>query len=278
MATVTPPTGFRTVGALRYIIVPPRLTVVARPLAGGRSFTPMTGSQARELVPEALAVVDGPMFSVCGPDAARRPGESEVARYARASCGSPDYRVFDHAAGIDVPSHNPRAGLTVSLVGRRVVVNDDDVVAPGADVAIQLRPGLVRNGQIVATNAGPNAERNWRVGIGVLGDGNLVFAISQSAMVAFAIALQGIGVTDAGYTDGGGSGRIELKNGARAGSSENRRVPIWIAAMPDPSAAPVPPPRGGAGGSEGSSTGGAVLGLGIAAGGLWGLGKWRGWW
>ena len=273
--------AWRTSGTLRYVVVPPRLGIVATPRAGAPgTFVPMTAAQARALLPAAAVVLDGPMFSVCGPDGARRPGESEVARYARVGCGSPDYRVMDTARGIDAPGRYPSRGVTFSLAGGRAYALNGNALAVGAEVAVQTYPPLVRNGRIVATNVGPNAERNWRVGIGVVASGDLIFAVGQADMVAFATAMRSAGARDAGYTDGGGSARGELSNGARVGSSENRRVPIWIAALGAPETPPpvTPSTPSGSNGQTGGGGAGPVVAIGAAAVATWGVGKWRGWW
>jgi hypothetical protein len=261
MAVLTNAAGdWQTQGRVRYLLVPPRLALIGAPLAGvaPQAFGPKTMAQARDgaagIAP--LALVDGPMFSVCGAENERRAGETDAQRYRRYTCGRPDYRLLDTARGIDVAGRFPTRGATFSVMANGAVsVASGNVVAPGAAVAVQGYPPLVRDGVNVASNVGPNAERNWRVALCLAPDGNLAFAAGSEDMVSFGVDLRAAGFRQAVYLDGGGTARVlRVQSGAFIGSTEDRRAPLWIAAValagappaptPGPSPAPAPTPGG----------------------------------
>jgi len=235
---------WQTQDGVRVVVVPPRLAaaVVRRP---DGDFRMLTAAQAAPLAPGHVALIDGSMFRAIG---AQRSGESDTAYYRRVDRGMTNFRLVDRAAGIDVASRRARGGGTIWVKPPGgVSVQSGDAVAADAAFAVQLYPPLVRNGAVVASNVGSNAQTNWRAGIGVMGDGRLVFAVGRKSMTDFARAMLVAGARDAGYTDGGGSGLVQLANGSRYGSSENRPVPVWIAAMPlAAGAAPAPQPGGSA--------------------------------
>lgn len=262
---------------VKYVVVPPDLAVVARPVPSrpNGQVTPLTAAEARARRPGAAAVIDGPMFEKCA-------GEPDS--YARYQCAQLDYRLLDRAAGIDVPGRYPTRGMTLSIVDGRPVVLDGSNTPPGAGFAVQLYPPLVRGSRNVAT-AALNRSQVYRAGIGVLPDGSIVLAEGSMSMYQFAETLRALGVVDAGYTDGGGSARIELQDGERAGSSENRRVASFIAAArqwlagepppgygtsPVPAATPAPTELGEGGGSSPRATS-HFLGWMVAAAGALGL-------
>lgn len=249
MVAATAP-AWQTQDGVRYAVVPPHLAavVIARP---DGDFHMLSSAQALGQAPAgALAVIDGSMFRAVG---AQNSGEADTAYYRRVDRGMTNYRLLDTAAEINVASRRPRDGLTISVKPDGAVsVDSGDAVASGAAFAVQLYPPLVRNGSVVASNGGSNAQANWRAGIGVMPDGRIMFAVGRKDMVAFARAMLTAGARDAGYTDGGGSGRIALVGGDTYGSTENRPVPVWIAALP---LAPgmTPRPAGNGGGSTEST-------------------------
>lgn len=236
------------VNGVRVATVAPHLALVARAVVGGQGrFVPMTAAEARGIVADELVVIDGPMFAAC-PGQEQRDGESSDAYYRRLACARPLYALLDRASGIDVPTSYPTRGATISITSDgRVAVADGATIAPGATFAMQGYPALLRRSANVANNAaGTNGQQNWRAGIGVTADGNIVFAVGRKDMEAFAAAMRAAGCVDAVYTDGGGSGRQE-SDSVTYGSSENRRVPVWIAALPGalravtPASAPAAP-------------------------------------
>lgn len=121
--------------------------------------------------------------------------------------------------------------MTISVVNGEAFVTSGSTIARGADVAVQLYPSLVRNGQNIASRS-TDAERTWRAALVMLDKKTLAFAIGQRvSMYEFAEALIAAGARDAGYTDGGGSTSLWSKaNATRFGSAENRAVPSWLVA------------------------------------------------
>lgn len=246
VAAISSP-AWRSLGALKYVVVPPRLALIAAPLTA-RTTRPLTSAQALA-VPGVAAVVDGAMFDTCG--GPRQRGETQAAFYRRVGCARPNWRALDRARGVDFPSTRPTEGVTLSISAAGVVTAAGGATtAPDAQVAFQLYPPLVRRGRAVdGINGGPNAETNWRAGVGVTAAGQIILAVGRMSMADLAAALVRAGAVEAGYTDGGGSGRVVTADGRREGSTENRPVAMWIAAVaPDAPAAPVapPPPPAGA--------------------------------
>lgn len=193
---------------------------------------PLRAADARRLAPNALAVVDGPMFSKCA---------GQPSNYATYTCGDAEYRMLDRNRGVDIASEHPSRGATLSVhPDGRAEMRGGSEVAPGAEFAVQLYPPLLRRGANVAS-PGLNRDTTWRVAVGILRDGSVAFALARMPMFEFAAALARVGFVEAGYTDGGGSAAIETATGRRAGSSENRRVPVWIAAFARDGAAPTLP-------------------------------------
>lgn len=251
--------GFQVQDGVRYVIVPPSLRAVATRRPDG-DFRMLTAAQAAPLTPGYIALLDSSMFRAVG---AQNRGESDTTYYRRVDRGMTNYRLVDRANGIDVPSRRPRDGMTLSIkLDGSVSVQSGDAIANDTAFAVQLYPPLVRGGRVVASNVGPNAQTNWRAGLGVLRSGNLVFAIGRKSMVDFARAMLAAGAVDAGYTDGGGSGLVQIAGGDRYGSTEDRPVPVWLAAMPLASGA-SPRPYGSQGSAASSRDDGAIKVLAI---------------
>ena len=198
---------------------PSRLDVFAPSLGGNRS-RPTTAQEA--LASGAVAVLDGPMFSRC--DSAALSG-TDAERYAQSQCSRVEYALL--GSEVSVGSLYPSNGATFSIVEGRAVVLPDAQVAQGARVAVQTYPHIVRAGRNIA-NPEHDTDRTWRAALVLLDTKELAFAIMQASMHAFAAALVALGAVEAGYTDGGGSGRLETADGQRVGSSENRRVGSWL--------------------------------------------------
>ena len=213
------------VGSLSIVRFSPGDLGVFAPSLGGDRSRPTTAAQAIEAT-GALAVLDGPMFSRC--DSGLTGTDAE--RYAQSQCARVDYLLHDEQ-GASVESSYPSNGATFSVVDGRVVVQPGAGMAPGAAVAVQTYPQIVRRGENIASSS-RDTDRTWRAALALFDDGNLGFAIQQSSMHAFGAALEAAGAVEAGYTDGGGSGLLATSDGQRVGSSENRRVGSWLIIRP----------------------------------------------
>ena len=179
---------------------------------------PGRAAEALAADPRLVAALDGPMFGLCGGGG-----------YPTATCADLDYLHYDPDAGINDPGEDPTKGVTIGadrLLGRALVATGGRV-PPGARVAVQLYPALVRQGQIV-TSATVNPDHVWRAGLAILADGRLAFATLIGSMDEFARALVAAGAREAGYTDGGGSTRLEIAGEGFVGDRENRRVASFL--------------------------------------------------
>lgn len=189
--------------------------------AGAHQARPHTAAEALLRNPDALAALDGPMFEVT---------DRAHPRYRDYATGRLDYRLYESegiAVDDDGGTRTDGRGITLSVVGGVAQVLDGDCVALHARAAVQLYPTLIRHKAVVAGER-VNRDAVWRAGVAVLGDGSLAFAVMRASMRAFAQALLAKGAVDAGYTDGGGSARLQLASGRWWGSTENRRVLSWL--------------------------------------------------
>ena len=183
--------------------------------------------------PEVILAADGPMFSLC-------PGEPPDPQYTRYRCGIVDYGLIDVARGVSVRSRYTGKGVTLSLVGGRLVGSRGWSPAAGASVAVQGYPGLVEAGRVAVGErpTGDNAVPNGRVAVGVLTDGRAFMAYARTDMRTFAERLAGAGAQWAAYTDGGGSSSLVLRRptgelvGSDSDDPRGRRVPSWIVWAP----------------------------------------------
>lgn len=197
----------------------------ARALGIYRSPESSKAADAALRISKPEALLDGPMFH--GPHCS---GAHNVC-----------FGLLDRKTQLAEPSELPRAGMTISVVNEEAYVTSGSTITPGADVAIQLYPALVRNRQNVASRSA-DPERTWRAALVLLDKETLAFAIGQRvSMHEFAEALVAAGARDAGYTDGGGSTSLWSRADAtRYGSAENRAVPSWLVAHRVPSFPLVP--------------------------------------
>lgn len=234
------------VGSLSLVRFDPSALDVFSPSLGNNHSRPTTSEEA--LDSGALVVVDGPMFSRC--DSASLTG-TDAQRYAASQCSRVDYLLY--GPNVSIRSTYPSNGATFSVVGSDVVVRSGNEADPAARVAVQTYPHIVRRGEVIASQD-RDTSRTWRVALVLLEDGQLAFAIMAASMYDFARALAAIGAVEAGYLDGGGSGRIATSEGELVGSSENRRVGAWLV---------VRPPASGPAGA------GLLVALAAAAGVAW---------
>ena len=115
------------------------------------------------------------------------------------------YGALDGASGRLVPSRFPARGITLSVVKGVARAAEGWRPAPGATVAWQGYPTLVRGGRNVASHA-IDTERVGRCAVAILAGGDLVLATATRAgMWEFAEALRAAGAVEAAYSDGGGS-------------------------------------------------------------------------
>lgn len=117
---------------------------------------------------------------------------------------------------------------------------------PGSSFAVQGYPSIVYQGRNVA-NPDVDAQHVGRAAIIALSDGRVAFAIDTTGMHAFGRSLlalrmaNGAYVTDAVYSDGGGSTALALRENGRdvvARGMNARRLPAYVLAIP-PSGSPV---------------------------------------
>lgn len=187
-------------------------------------------SRANEVLalPGVLAVLDGPMFTDCS-------STGHCTRPARQSC-SPghcnavllDYLYLDRRGGEFYEGRHPNRGMTLSVdADGHTYAMHGGSAAGNPVVAVQLYPELIWDGRNVASTS-VDTSTVWRAALGVLPGGKMVLAISRAPMHAFAEKLRALGVTYAGYTDGGGSTSLQLIGQPRIGSTEDRAVASWI--------------------------------------------------
>jgi hypothetical protein len=189
----------------------------------------LTRSKADEVLamPGVLAVLDGPMFHDCS-----SVGRCTIPPRHQCSAGNCnavilDYLYLDRRAGESFEGRYPGRGMTLSVrEDGRVYAAHGASSAGDPVVAVQLYPELIWDGQNASS---PNIDTSvtWRAALGVLG-GKLIIATARGSMHNFAEKLRALGVTYAGYTDGGGSAALGLRSGERVGSTEDRAVASWI--------------------------------------------------
>lgn len=199
-----------------------RLGIWSDPIPGTADAVPHSPAEALA-ASGADVILDGPMFANCnGGD------------YASSQCAVVRFQQIDLSSGMSFGTESQSEGITIAVVNGTAVAADGAQVPPGASVAIQCYPTLVRAGRNVAdNNAGTNATAEMRAGVGILSDGRIVFAAGAVSMSGLASALIAAGAVEAGYTDGGGSTAMWLSDGQRYGASEHRRVATWIIARPE---------------------------------------------
>jgi len=177
-----------------------------------------------------MAAIDGPMFDYCCPDTCGN-------NYDRYHCGKLLFLHLDTTrpgAEINIPSTRPNEGMTISVANGVASAEAGSVVAEGATVAVQLFPELVRESRNAATGPHSQVPLNTEVAaVGTLSDGRVFFAyhphVSNMRHFAEILLEANVGVAEAGYTDGGGSARLEVKGVMVAGP--NRRVLSFLVAV-----------------------------------------------
>lgn len=208
---------------------PERLGIVASPIEESEGdYRPMRLREAMAF-PGVLAAIDGPMFSNC--DRGRS--------YAQSICADPRFLQEDAQRAIkDLADRGEGGrGLTLSVVGGVPSWATGDERAPGARVAVQLYPPLVRDGQAATlSTTGGNGSSVWRAALAELNSGELAFVVAVDSLQGFARKLAQI-ARFAGYTDGGGStalGWRDAEGEHRRGSGEDRPVATFLVALEKP--------------------------------------------
>lgn len=207
-----------TSGPLKYFTFAPSQLAVVAPSATGDPEKTVPISPTDILASSGgIAALNGPFFDTAAGDSysyATTPYEVLLARH------------FDPKQNVNASGTHPNTGSTISVVGNRASMLPGDVVAQGADVAIQGWPTLVQGG--VPLTIGDTASAS-RAALAIMQDGQLALVSSASlTLTQFARALQAIGATDAINMDGGGSTAL-VTPGAAVGS---RRVASWLVVMP----------------------------------------------
>lgn len=223
---------------------------------------PETARDVWRRIPDAVALLDGPMFQV-----------ADGREYAQSNQSRLLYRYLDTRRRVDVSSRYPERGATLSVdeAGRASMMRGAAEL-PRAVFAVQGYPEVLRHGENVASTA-HDTDAVMRAALVLLSDGRVGFAISRSGIRAMGELLQraraegGATITDATYTDGGGSMALALRGPGGsdlvAENLDGRRLPVFVLAMP---------PHGGVG-MTGVRWKGWVAGL-ASFGGLVALVRW----
>jgi hypothetical protein len=246
---------------------PSQLVLVARPAGGGPNRAqPLRASDVMRDHPDLLAVINGPMFSICRTEQ-RQPNESDPHFYARVKCEVLDYRMYND--DVEYPAQAPGRfathGATISLVNqdtRLVPLLRRGNKIPDGDVtlAIQGDPALViRNS---AQGIGEDPGIKWRSAFAITKDRRLAFVEAQMGMQTLQRLCMDQELPDVVYLDGGGSGRLAFRDGTWIGNRENRPVASWLGIRPDLGWLDGPP----RGSKVPWMVGGAALVLGLWAG------------
>lgn len=217
--------GFSQFGNLSVYAFPASQLGIYGQQAGGPSrFLPIPADQVLE-ASGADAALDGTQWDNC-------PGndfQGDSVRNAQSTCAYPVFMAFDADSGVNAPSLRPGDGLTISVAGGQASALPGAQAAPGATVAMQLFPGLVSAGAVIADNSGSNANSMWRAALAIMSPTQLAFVVGTGTMVDFANAILQMGATDAGYTDGSYSAALATSGGV-SGPTPYRHVPLWLVA------------------------------------------------
>lgn len=169
--------------------------------------------------PWALAATAAPMYG----------------RTASRSCGgalNPCTALYDRASGVSFPGVFRDSGLTISVKGNRASVANGAQVPPGADVAVQLYPTIVRAG----VASGPGTAESSVAGVGLLRNGKLLLMVAGGGS-PFELGQEFVrrGAEYAGYTDAGSSAALWVRGeGWRGAHAANPSLPGWLLVGPPP--------------------------------------------
>jgi hypothetical protein len=192
---------------------PKALRVGWSPRVGNR-VNALTLAQAQARWPDAIALLNGAMYSDCG-----------------TGCRIPDYALADPAGAL--PGRLAQ-GTAVGVDAEGRVRWGRWPAETPPRVGAQLYPELLRNGASVVDRS-VNNERRWRAGVGQQG-GQLVLVAGVGPMAQFTDKARALGITELGYTDGGGSTKLWVRGQGVVGDPEDRAVASWIIVTDEPSA------------------------------------------
>jgi hypothetical protein len=205
-------------GLTAYVFPATRLGLYMDPVVDVH-VRPHTAAEALAAYPKADAMLDGAMFRL-----------TDRRGYETSQKAMLDYGARDDAHELSYHGLYPGRGITIAVHDGRAVVADGWSAPELAHVAAQFYPTLVHGGAVVARRD-RNTQRVQRAGLAVLRDGRLALFVCKAGLRVVAERLRGVlDATDAGYTDGGGSTRLALRDGRWFGSTENRRVACWLLA------------------------------------------------
>lgn len=248
-------------GTLVVVVIPPAWLALEVDDTDGDPRTaerPETAQDVWRRIPDAVALLDGPMFEV-----------ADGHPYATSQQSRLLYRYLDTRRRVDVPSRYPDRGATLSVdaEGHAAMMRGAHELV-GARFACQGYPEVLRAAQNVASQE-HDTNTTKRAALVLLSDGRVGLAIANTGIRAMgdlllrARASNGATCTDAVYTDGGGSMALALRGpGGSDLVAENmtgRRLPVYVLAIP---------PRSGTG-TTGASWWGWVAGatgLGVVVG------------
>lgn len=197
--------ALRRVG--KFVLEPRALRVFRSGRVGPRSAATTTA---------AAAVAAGPMYG--------RTGSKSCGGGVRACT-----RQLDVGFGVDELGCYPNAGLTISIVGNTALVRRNAEVAMGAQVAVQLYPLLVWEGEASKSKESLSSV----AGLGVRHDGKLLSLVAGRATRGqLAQAFVAEGCWAAGYTDAGPSAALWVKGEGFLGAhGANPLLPAWLVFM-----------------------------------------------
>ena len=200
---------------------PSLLGLAVKPIGNGR-FDPMTLSEVMRRE-DVLAAIDGSMFTNCDPGSNERTLE----------CANPELAALDRSQGVLEQSDRGKGdqGISLWIVNGRARWTLGGSIDSEAAVGAQFYPSLVVNGRVseVSTSGG-NAHIVGRAAVLGLADGRVAFATGRDSLQGFARRCAAAGAVWAGYTDGGTSYSMGLREASgsfrRWGMSEANERPV----------------------------------------------------
>lgn len=196
-----------------------------------RVFKPFVASTVAKRS-QYRVVIDGTMLDALdNPDNAH--GNDIYRSYTKAGMLS---QVYDPSHGVDYEGHQRwrNFGKTISLVGSSLVVTPTQQRPADARVSVQLYPYMVHAGRNIYPLYEGEPTREWRAGVGVHRDGRLAFLAWVGGIYEGAEIAVSLGLTEFGYTDGGGSTALWVDGEQIAGPSRERRLGSVIVARERP--------------------------------------------
>jgi len=211
---------------LKLVIFEPSLLGLAASPKGNGQYTPVRLSEVMA-DPLTLAALDGPMFHNCDAGAS----------YASSDCVNPRFAELDKGVAILEPSDRGEAaiGVYLSVVDGRAEWSVSGPINTQASVGVQMYPSLVIDGRVPSLSVtGSNGQREGRAGVLGFANGEIAFAVGTDTLAGFGQRCRQTGAVWGGYTDGGGSTALAMRNEdgtvRKWGASENRPVAVFLVA------------------------------------------------